>query len=156
MTIEISGLRPVTELPVFADIVVGLGARCVVAADEILAMILAELSAQDAGPERVAFCVTHPDKLDHPALCAVARTLGVPLLSADAAAFSRLVPNPSRTVERLTGRASVAEAAALAFGPLLSEKARSAGATCALARLPEPYWPSAASAAATLSTSSAG
>lgn len=156
MTISISGLRPVTELPVFPDIVVGLGARRAVGADEILALVHAALAAQDRAPDAVAFCVTHPGKLDHPGLRAAAHALGVPLLGAGEAAFARLVPNPSPAVERLTGRASVAEAAALAFGPLLSEKSRSAGATCALACLPAPYWPSAASAASTLSTSRAG
>lgn len=156
MTIMLSGQRPGTDLASFPDIVVGLGARALASVDEIVALVLAALARNGCHLSDIAFCVTHGDKLDHAGLRAAARALGVPLRAADDAAFSRLVPNPSATVERLTGRASVAEAAALAFGPLLAEKSRSASATCALARLGPSYWPSAASAASTFATSSAG
>lgn len=156
MTVFLSGLRPDPELAGLPDIVVGLGARSKASGADILALIFAALARAGLKPHDIAFCVTHAEKLDHAGLRAAAQTLGVPLLAAEDRAFAQWVPNPSATVERLIGRASVAEAAALAFGPLLAEKSRSATATCALSQLRAPYWPNSASAASTLSTSSAG
>ncbi len=154
MTIWTSGLAPTLDHFNRPDIIVGLGARRDAGADEILALINACLARYGLQPRSVAFCVTHPDKLDHPGILGAASMLGVDLRAADTAAFARHVPNPSAKVARLFGVPAVAEAAAQSYGPLLAEKTASAGATCALARL--AYNPSASTAASTLATSSAG
>ena len=154
MRIWTSGLAPTLEHQDRPVIVVGLGARRDTGADEILALIETALARQGLAARSIAFCVTHPDKLDHPGLVAAAVRLGVELRAADPVEFSRPVPNPSTRVARLFGVPAIAEAAAQSFGPLLLEKIASAGATCALARL--VYSPSASTAASTLATSSAG
>ncbi|WEJ57778.1 cobalamin biosynthesis protein [Devosia sp. FJ2-5-3] len=154
MRIWTSGLAPTLEHQDRPVIVVGLGARRDTGADEILALIETALARQGLAARSIAFCVTHPDKLDHPGLFAAAVRLGVELRAADPVEFSRPVPNPSTRVTRLFGVPAIAEAAAQSFGPLLLEKIASAGATCALSRL--AYSPSAATTASTLATSSAG
>ena len=155
MNMQCAGMVPAEHRRDIPSIVVGLGARAAATPAEILALVDACLAEIGANRARLVACVTQGDRIRHPALRAAAAYLSVPLFAIDVDAFVRHVPNPSARVARHRGIASVAEAAALACGPLLLEKRVSANATCALAR--QLYAPeSAASAAATLATSRAG
>jgi cobalamin biosynthesis protein CbiG len=92
-------------------------------------------------------------------LLQAARLLDLPLAALSLTHLDRPVPNPSQRVRESVGVASVAEAAALAFGPLVLAKQRSRSVTCALSRyaLAETSPRSSASTAcSTLATSSAG
>jgi cobalamin biosynthesis protein CbiG len=85
--------------------------------------------------------------------------LDLPLATLSLAQLDQPVPNPSQRVRDHVGVASVAEAAARAFGPLVVAKRRSSNVTCALSRytLAETSSSSRApSASSTLATSSAG
>lgn len=135
-----------------ADIVVGLGARGAATTGEVLALIDTVLAGHNLDRRHIAACVTVDRRWSHPALREAAEMLGVELLSRNESALGHAVPNPSAKVTGYVGVASVAEAAALTFGPLIAEKHRSANATCALSR----QSPIAAIAASTLSTSRAG
>lgn len=139
----------------YPGVVVGLGARATATATEILALIDSQLQAHGLTRHHIAACATASRKLDHPALQEVANRLGVSLLARAADDLGYSVPNPSATVHRHFGMPSVAEAAALSFGPLFAEKARSANATCALSWLHLPA-AMASSAASMLDTSCAG
>lgn len=155
MTMPMAGNLPAPPPPNPAGLVAGLGARAGAEAAEILALLDACLAEIGGDRASLRACVTAGDRVAHPALRAVAARLGVPLLAVDTGPTEARAPNPSALVARHRGTVSVAEAAALACGPLLLEKRRSANATCALARA--LYGPaSAASAAATLATSRAG
>ncbi|GAB4348468.1 MAG: precorrin-3B C(17)-methyltransferase [Oricola sp.] len=85
-------------------------------------------------------------KADEAAVHHVAERLGVPARFLDAAALEAETPrlkNPSETVFAEVGCHGVAEGAALAAagpeGVLAVEKRKSARATCAVARAPEPF-----------------
>ena len=138
-----------------ADTVVGLGARGAAGADEILQLIDESLALAGLDRSAIAACVTVAARRNHAGLVAAAAALGVPLLALDSDDLGGSVPNPSSRVAELAGLASVAEAAALYFGPLVLEKRRSASATCALARRVD-YSANAAITASTLVTSRAG
>lgn len=158
MTIALAGSDRTS--PISADapcVVVGLGARHAAGVDEILALIDRALGHIGLSRSDIALCVTHASKLSHPGLRAAAAALRVPLRAVEP---DRAIqpPNPSPFVLEMLGTTSVAEATAMAMGPLLLEKQRSASATCALSRLEQPsaYSSIAASAPSTLSTSWAG
>ena len=136
-----------------ADIVVGLGARAGAGTTEILQLIDECLNVAGSSRSAIAACVTVSARRDHAGMRGAAAALGVPLLALDGDQLHEAVPNPSAKVIALTGLASIAEAAALHFGPLLVEKRRSTQATCALSRA---YGAMAASTASTLVTSFAG
>ena len=139
-------------------IVVGIGLRGRATCDEILDLVDAALDEAGYDRSHLATLVTVEGKQAHPALVALASRLDIPLLGLPQAGLRRDVPNPSERVEHHLALPSVAEAAALAFGPLLLEKRRSANATCALSQyvLHTTSISSALSAASMLSTSSAG
>lgn len=132
------------------DVVAAIGLRANATAFEILALV--DTTLAEAGLDRadLAAFATIADKSAHPALVEAAGRLGLPLCVAQPEAGA---PNPSALVMHHLGYASVAEAVALHFGPLLVEKRRSATVTCALSRRLQP---SAATAASTLATSRAG
>ncbi|WP_330998259.1 cobalamin biosynthesis protein [Devosia faecipullorum] len=137
----------------------GLGARFCAGPEEILHLLDATLAEAGLDRHDLAALATLDGKQSHPALRSVADRLALPLLAVPPQDLPRDVPNPSPHVTHYLALPSVAEASALAFGPLLVEKRRSANATCALSRWTPPYalpTSSAASAASTLSTSSAG
>ncbi len=134
----------------------GLGARRDAATAEILALIEASLAAIGADAARLALLVTREALVTHPALVAAASWLGVPLLGLPESDLGTPVPNPSARVAHHLGLPSVAEAAALSYGPLLVEKRRSANATCALSRRLHASPRISASAPSTVSASAAG
>ncbi|ODT70619.1 MAG: hypothetical protein ABS75_12160 [Pelagibacterium sp. SCN 63-23] len=142
-----------------SGIVAGLGLRHGASADELVRLI--DLTLAECRYERtdLAALATLAHKQAHPALQAVAAQLGVPLLGLPENDLRHGVPNPSERVAQHIDLPSVAEASALAFGPLLVEKRRSANATCALSLWTGPYSApisSAMTAASIVSTSSAG
>lgn len=121
----------------------GLGCERGTAPAELCALARQALETAGLAPGAVA-CVASLDlKMDEPAVCAVARQLGVPARFFDAAALERETPrlaSPSRAVFEAVGCHGVAEAAALACagpeGALVVPKTRSARGTCAVARAP--------------------
>lgn len=154
-----AGHAPAGRKPAISGIVAGLGLRRAASADEIVSLIDATLAECGYDRADLAALATLDGKLVHPALRAVAKELDLPLLGLPESDLRHPVPNPSERVARHIALPSVAEASALAFGPLLAEKRRSANATCALSRWTGPYAASissAFSAASILSTSSAG
>ncbi len=110
-------------------ITAGIGCRKGCSAAEIVALI------QSAGrPDRLAA----PEfKRNEAGIHQAAATLGLPLHFVSDAALAAAQPDcltRSTVVERATGYASIAEAAALALGGrLLGPRIASANATCALA-----------------------
>ncbi|MFI0236926.1 cobalamin biosynthesis protein [Streptomyces sp. NPDC016845] len=95
--------------------VVGVGARAGVGADEVLGLVRAVLDEAGAGPDGVVALATVEAKGREPGLVAAAGALGVPLVSYAAELLAAVpVPHPSARVGAVAGTASVAEAAALA------------------------------------------
>jgi cobalt-precorrin 5A hydrolase len=140
-------------------VVAGIGLRQQALADEILALLDATLAEAGLQRDDLAALATLEDKASHSGLRAVSALLDIPLLALSQLALLQPVPNPSRRVASYLGLPSIAEAAALAFGPLLVEKRRSANVTCALSQMLPAYvtdMPNASSTASTLSTSGAG
>ena len=141
-----------------AGIVVGIGLRAGAHGSDVLQLIDTCLAEAGFARTNVAALATLDQKQTHPALHHAATALGVPVLPVTASALSADVPNPSQRVRHHSGVNSVAEAVAMQFGPLVLEKHRNASVTCALSQIDQPQGatiPSAASAASTLSTSSA-
>lgn len=138
-----------------SGIVAGLGVRQAATRDEILTLLDVALAEVGSDRSQLAALTTLEGKQAHPALRAAAHWLDIPLLALPETMMRRPVPNPSQPVQGHLGLPSVAEAACLAFGPLVLEKRRSANATCALSRYGAPI-SSAASAASILSTSNVG
>ncbi len=115
-------------------IVAGIGCRRFCPADAIVALV----REAEALAETVGALAAPAFKRGEPGLHEAADRLGLPLLfvedAAMAAAQARCVTR-SDAAERVTGFASVAEAAALgAGGVLLLPRLAGAGVTCALAR----------------------
>jgi len=142
-----------------AGLVVGIGLRAAATPAEVLALVDSCLKAIEAERTDILALATRDTRANHPALASVASLLSVPLATVPVEGLAQSVPNPSRRVRGLSGVPSVAEAAAMAFGPLALTKHKSANVTCSIAR----YAPAgfsgrsnAASAASTLATSSAG
>jgi cobalt-precorrin 5A hydrolase/precorrin-3B C17-methyltransferase len=127
----------------------GLGCERGTDAEELLKLVDESVTGAGLAPEAIA-CVASLDlKMDEAAMTAVASRLGRPLRFFDAKQLQAETPrlaNPSETVFRAVGCHGVAEAAALAAaGPsarLVVPKAKSARATCAIARSATPIDPS--------------
>ncbi|MFF9690966.1 Rv2231c family pyridoxal phosphate-dependent protein CobC [Streptomyces sp. NPDC014623] len=119
-----------------AALVVGVGARRGVTAEEVLGLIRRAL--QEAGPAAgdVVELATLDSRADEPGIAGAAALLGVPVRSYTAGALARVpVPNPAAAPRKAVATGSVAEAAALMdAGELLVAKRKSASATCAVAR----------------------
>ncbi len=117
-----------------AVIVAGIGCRRGCPAEAIVALV-----RQAGGADALA---APPWKRDEAGLVEAARQLGLPLHFVDEAALGAvqaLCPTRSAAVARVTGHASVAEAAALAGGgALVLARMGSGWATCALAERPSP------------------
>ncbi|MFJ8886482.1 Rv2231c family pyridoxal phosphate-dependent protein CobC [Streptomyces sp. NPDC102402] len=123
-----------------ATLVVGVGARRGVPAEEVLGLVLRAL--EEAGPAAgdVVALATLDSRADEPGIAAAAVRLGVPVWSYPAAVLDRVpVPHPSKASRAAAATGSVAEAAALVeAGELLVPKRKSASATCAVARRTPP------------------
>mgnify|MGYP002403424479 CR=1 FL=1 len=154
-----AGHHPALTAPARPGIVAGIGLRAQATVTDIASLLDACLGAAGLGRTDLVALATMQSKSAHPALAEMANRLALPVIAVPADLLHRPVPNPSPRVAALADVPSVAEAAALAFGPLLVPKQRSLAVTCALSRytaMPGSGKPSAAMAASTLSTSSAG
>ncbi|WP_399225000.1 cobalamin biosynthesis protein [Streptomyces sp. TRM49041] len=101
-------------------LVVGVGARRGVTADEVCGLVEAVLAAAGLRLDEVAALATVDTKAAEPGLLAAAARLGVPLRAHPARDLARVaVPHPSDAALRATGTPSVAEAAALLEAALL-------------------------------------
>jgi cobalt-precorrin 5A hydrolase len=159
MMIDVSGgpsAHPALSRP---GLVAGIGLRAGAQAAELLTLLDTCLAAVASDRADLVAIATLESKAQHATIVAAARILGVPVMGLPSGALPADVPNPSPQVAALANVPSVAEAAALNFGPLMLEKQRSANCTCALSR----YTPAglgessrAAIASSTLATSSAG
>ncbi|MER5886366.1 Rv2231c family pyridoxal phosphate-dependent protein CobC [Streptomyces sp. NPDC001941] len=122
-----------------STLVVGVGARRGVSAEEVLELVGEALREAGPRPGEGVELATAAAKAAEPGIVAAAARLGVPLRAHPPEELAAVtVPDPSERVLRAAGTASVAEAAALVRGGvLLVPKRRSAwaGATCAVARL---------------------
>ena len=126
----------------------GVGCERGVAMEELCGLVETTLAGHGLAAGAVACVASLELKADEPAIHALAGRLGVPARFFPAAALedeaSRLA-NPSELVFRATGCHGVAEGAALAAvgpeGELLVAKTRSARATLAIGRAPEPLDP---------------
>jgi cobalamin biosynthesis protein CbiG len=154
--IDDSGGSPAHPLLTRPGLVAGLGLRAGASPDELLSLLDACLLAVSAARADLVALATLQPRAGHPAIAAVARLLGIPVLDLPSDDLHTEVPTPSPRVASLVGLPSVAEATALAFGPLVLPKQRSANLTCALARYVPADRSSASSAPSTLATSTAG
>ncbi|WP_051831656.1 cobalamin biosynthesis protein [Streptomyces violens] len=133
------------------DLVVGIGARPGVPAEELTALVRGVLAEAGLPLAAVRALATLDARAQEPGLRAAAALLGVELLAYPAAVLASVpVPHPSGAVLAAAGTPSVAEAAALAAagpgGTLAVPKRKSvppdggaARATCAIARRPAPH-----------------
>jgi len=113
--------------------------------EELIALIRDTLASRGLSPLAVAGVFSIDVKADEPAVHAAAAALGVPARFFDAATLEAETPrlaNPSDLVFEHVGCHGVSEGAALAAvgsgGLLVVPKTKSRGATCAVARAPEP------------------
>ena len=125
-----------------------LGIGCERGCDPAEAVALAEQTLADAGfaPGAVGLVASLDVKADEAAVHAVAARFGVPARFFDAARLEAETPrlaHPSDIVFAEVGCHGVAEGAALAAagpdGVLVAPKVKSARATCAIARAPQPF-----------------
>ncbi|MFE5242268.1 MULTISPECIES: Rv2231c family pyridoxal phosphate-dependent protein CobC [unclassified Streptomyces] len=117
-------------------LVVGVGARHGVPAEEVLGLIRSALEEAGLAAGDVVELATLDTRAGDPGITGAAARLGVPVRSYAAGALARVrVPNPSAAPRAAVATGSVAEAAALmTAGELLVPKRKSASATCAVAR----------------------
>ncbi|GIG60124.1 hypothetical protein Lfu02_44960 [Longispora fulva] len=109
-------------------LVVGVGARAGVTAEELTAAVAEVLAAIGAGMDSVERLVTVAAKVTEPGILAVADAAGWPIVgypAADLAAVSP--PHPSAVVHAAVGTPSVAEAAVLLTGATLVVPKSSSG-----------------------------
>ncbi len=154
--IDYSGGPPAHPLLSRPGLVAGIGLRASASADELLSLLDACLLAASATRADLVALATLQPRAGHPAITAVAGMLDILVLDLSSGDLHQEVPTPSPRVASLVGVPSVAEATALAFGPLVLSKRRSANLTCALARYAPDDRSSASSAPSMLATSTAG
>jgi cobalt-precorrin 5A hydrolase/precorrin-3B C17-methyltransferase len=123
----------------------GIGCARNCAPDEMADLVNNALAQANISPGAVAAVFSLDLKADEPAMIDTARCLGVPLRLFDAATLEAEAPrlaNPSEVVFAEVGCHGVAEGAALAGAgrdaELVVEKQKTANATVAIARAPEP------------------
>ncbi|MEU8704695.1 Rv2231c family pyridoxal phosphate-dependent protein CobC [Streptomyces sp. NPDC048565] len=119
-----------------AALVVGVGARRGVRADEVSELIRRTLDEAGPAAGEVTELATLDTRAREPGIVGAAARLGVPVRAYPAEVLAEVsVPGPSGAVRRAVSTGSVAEAAALVdAGELLVPKRKSASATCAVAR----------------------
>jgi cobalt-precorrin 5A hydrolase/precorrin-3B C17-methyltransferase len=129
---------------VYHPLVLVAGVGCERNADpaEVIGLIAATLAEAGLAPKALAAIASIDIKADEPALHAAAKHFGVPLRVFSAAELSaETAPNPSTVVAATVGAPGVAEPAALKAGPLVVEKRKTKGATCAIAMADRPIDP---------------
>lgn len=111
---------------------------------EIIDLVDACLKSAGLSAKALAALASIDIKADEPGLLAAAAHFGVPLrlFSAEQLAEEAgRLPNPSEVVAAVVGTPGVAEAAALKGGPLVVEKQKTRGATCAIGLAAAPIDP---------------
>ena len=125
-------------------LVAGVGCNRGTDSEEILGLIRSCLEEHDLARESLACLATTAAKRDETGLQQAAQVLDVPLVCLEAEQLGAAnVPNPSETVTKHMGVASVCEAAALIQAgtrELLMPKRKSVNATLALAVAGSPPW----------------
>ncbi|MFJ4836545.1 Rv2231c family pyridoxal phosphate-dependent protein CobC [Streptomyces sp. NPDC088746] len=123
-----------------AELVVGVGARRGVQAEEVLGLIRRTLQEAGLAAGDVIELATLDTRAGDPGIAGAAERLGVPVRPYTAGALAEVpVPNPSAAPRAAVATGSVAESAALADGgELLVPKRKSASVTCAVARRSRP------------------
>ena len=115
-------------------IVAGIGCRRLCGAGDIVGAVR---KAEGLAGVRAGALAVPAFRRDEAGPAAAAAALGLVLHFVERQALEAVQPDcPTRSAAALaaTGLASVAEAAALAFGPLIQPRVVHGGATCALAR----------------------
>lgn len=132
-------------------LVVGVGARRGVTAEEVLGLIREALGAAGLPASDLVELATLDTRAAEPGIAGAAARLGVPVRAFPAAVLAAVrVPNPSGAPQDAVGTPSVAEAAALVDADeLLVTKRKSASATCAVARRSAHWSPSVGTPAST-------
>ena len=130
--------KPAPSVPGFGtaatpSIVAGIGCRGGVASAEIIALIERAFAAANQSASVLVALASLDRKAAEPGLLAAAAYFGVPLRTFIASELAVSEARVSPQVQALVGTSSVAEAAALRAGSLLTSKLKSAHATCALA-----------------------
>ncbi len=125
------------------SLVVGVGSSTDATPEDAAAAVAGALAAGGLSPRAVERVATVDRRTAHPAIRAVARSAGVPVVAFSPAALDAVaVPTPSPTVRAAVGTGSVAEAAALlAAGPgaeLVVPKQVTPRVTVAVARRARP------------------
>jgi len=137
------GTRTLVLHPPVLALGVGTSRHCPPA--ELRALVRRTLRAARLAEGAIAAVVSIDLKMDEPAVTLLADGIGVPSRFFSAKTLLRQTPrlaNPSAATFRATGCYGVAEGAALAAvgktGALVVAKRKSANATCAIARAPQP------------------
>ncbi len=119
-------------------VAVGIGLRSGVSTAGLRSALRECMARADVGPRQIVVIVTAHGKQDEPAVAELAGLLSVPICTVPAETLAQQhVPNPSATVARIMGTASVAEAAVIAAGAeLIAPKHAGRGVTIALGVLP--------------------
>lgn len=140
-----------------AALVVGVGARRGVPAEEVLGLIRTTLEEAGLAVGDVVELATLDSRADEPGIAGAAVRLGVPVRAYTADVLAEVpVPHPSAVPRAAVATGSVAEAAALVdAGELLVSKRKSASATCAVALRTRPAGTSASTNGAEPSTMAA-
>ncbi|MCH2555549.1 MAG: cobalamin biosynthesis protein, partial [SAR116 cluster bacterium] len=127
------------------DVMLGVGCARGCQPDEMIDLVMQELTRADINAASIAGVFSVDLKADEPALHALVAMLDVPLRIFDRETLAAEAPrlaSPSAVVEEEIGIPGVAEAAALAAagpdGKLIHKKVKSANATMALALAPAP------------------
>ena len=115
------------------SVVAGIGCRRGVAAAEIITLVEDAFAAASQSVSLLVTIASLDRKAVEPGLLAAAAYFGVPLRTFTASELAVSDASVSPKVQTLVGTSSVAEAAALRAGALLTPKLKSAHATCALA-----------------------
>ncbi|MFD5876811.1 Rv2231c family pyridoxal phosphate-dependent protein CobC [Streptomyces sp. NPDC060322] len=140
-----------------AALVVGVGARRGVPAEEVLGLIRTTLEEAGLAVGDVVELATLDSRADEPGIAGAAVRLGVPVRAYTADVLAEVpVPHPSAVPRAAVATGSVAEAAALVdAAELLVSKRKSASATCAVALRTRPAGTSASTNGAEPSTMAA-
>jgi cobalt-precorrin 5A hydrolase/precorrin-3B C17-methyltransferase len=122
-------------------LIAGIGCERGASASEVIGLLRDTLASAGLSPLSLAAIASVDLKADEAALHAAAGHFGVPLRLFSVAELNEerhRLQNPSAIVEAEIGTPGVAEAAALKAGELVVPKRKSARATCAIGRAPQP------------------
>ncbi len=131
-----AGLPSVVVHPL--SLVAGMGCNRGTTEAHLARLLAGTLDEAGLAPESLAALASADVKAAEPGLVALARSLGVPLVTYAAPTLAaQPVPSPSAVVDGHVGTPSVAEASVLAHGAeLVIGKRRTPEATCAIGRIP--------------------